>query len=88
MTETILAVAATTWGIVMGISPALQIRRMLHLRSSRDVSVGYFGVLIPGFLLWLSYGATIGNAALVVANAVALFVALITVVVALRLRAD
>lgn len=86
MTETILAVSAASWGIIMGVSPALQIRRMLRTRSSRDVSIGYFGILLPGFVLWLTYGLVIDNAALVVSNAVALSVALATVAVALRLR--
>lgn len=86
MTETILAVAATGWGVLMGFSPVLQIRRMLHVRSSRDVSVGYFMVLLPGFVLWLGYGLAIGNPALIVANTVALLVAVATVVVAVRLR--
>lgn len=40
----------------MGIVPILQIRRMLRERSARDVSLGYFAVLLIGFLLWITYG--------------------------------
>jgi hypothetical protein len=40
----VLGFAAAFWGIVMAISPALQIRRMLQHRSSREVSVAYFWV--------------------------------------------
>jgi Na+/melibiose symporter-like transporter len=36
----------------MGVSPVLQIRRMLRQRSSRDVSISYFAVLLVGFVLW------------------------------------
>ena len=61
--ESILAVSAATWGIAMGLSPALQIRQMLQTRSSRDVSVGYFTVLNVGFVLWASYGISLPNAA-------------------------
>lgn len=63
MTESILAVTAAVWGIAMGLSPVLQIRQMLQTRSSRDISVAYFVVLNIGFLLWLSYGLSMGNLA-------------------------
>jgi uncharacterized protein with PQ loop repeat len=86
--ESILAVTAATWGIVMGLSPALQIRQMLQTRSSRDVSVGYFTVLNIGFVLWASYGISIPNAAVAVPNFVAFGVGSVTIAVALRLRAE
>lgn len=82
----VLAVAATSWGIVMALAPTLQIRRMLHTRSSRDVSLTYMAVLLPGFVLWLAYGVSIGNAALMIANAVSLTVMLGTLSVAVLLR--
>lgn len=85
--ESILAVTAATWGIAMGLSPALQIRQMLQTRSSRDVSVGYFTVLNIGFVLWASYGISMPNAAVAVPNFVAFGVGSATIVVALRLRA-
>ena len=65
MAETVLAVAAAAWGVLMGISPALQIRRMLRERSSRDLSVGYFLVLLVGFLLWICYGIVAANPVLI-----------------------
>jgi MtN3 and saliva related transmembrane protein len=86
MAETALAVAAAVYGVLMGASPILQIRRMLHGRSSRDVSVGYFGILLIGFVLWISYGLAVGSLPLVVSNSVAFVVAASTVVVALWLR--
>jgi uncharacterized protein with PQ loop repeat len=81
-----LAVAASSWGVLMGISPVLQIRRMLRERSSRDVSLSYFMVLLAGFLLWISYGIAAGNMVLVIPNSVALLVGIALVCVALRLR--
>jgi len=71
---------------VVGLSPTLQIRQMLRPRSSRDFSVASFVVLNVGFLLWLSYGLSIGNLAVAIPNVVAFTVGVTTVVVALRLR--
>jgi uncharacterized protein with PQ loop repeat len=70
----------------MGISPVLQIRRMLRQRSSRDVSVGYFAILLVGFLLWITYGIAAHNLALIVPNTVALLIGASTIAIALRLR--
>ena len=40
--ETVLATSAAAWGVLMAISPGLQIRKMLRFRSSREVSIAYF----------------------------------------------
>jgi MtN3 and saliva related transmembrane protein len=82
----VLAVAATTAGLTMAVSPILQIRRMLATGSSADFSIGYISVLVVGFTLWLSYGLAIGNAALIISNIAALSVGLLTIFVAVRLR--
>jgi len=84
--ETVLATSAAAWGVLMGISPALQIRKMLHHHSSREVSIFYFWVLLVGFTLWVAYGLTISNWFLVVPNAVAFTVCVTTIAVALRYR--
>jgi MtN3 and saliva related transmembrane protein len=86
MVVTGLAVAAATWGVLMGVSPLLQIRRMLRRGSSRDVSVGYFAILLVGFGLWISYGIAARNLALIVPNTVALLIGVSTIAIALRLR--
>jgi MtN3 and saliva related transmembrane protein len=86
MVVPVLAVAASSWGVLMGIAPLLQIRRMLRERSSRDVSLGYFMILLAGFLLWISYGVAAGNLVLVIPNSVALLVGVALVMVVLRLR--
>ena len=84
--ETVLATSAAAWGVLMGISPALQIRKMLHHRSSREVSIAYFWVLLVGFALWMAYGLTIDNWFLIVPNAVAFTVCVTTIAIALRYR--
>jgi len=76
MVVPVLAVAASAWGVLMGVAPALQIRRMLREHSSRDVPLGYFMILLAGFVLWISCGIAARNMALVIA----------LVTVALRLR--
>lgn len=86
MAQAVLAVAASSWAVLMGIAPVLQIRRMLRERSSRDVSIAYFAILLVGFLLWIGYGAAAGLPALVIPNIVAVLVGAAVVAVALRLR--
>jgi MtN3 and saliva related transmembrane protein len=86
MAQTVLAAAAASWAVLMGVAPLLQIRRMLRERSSRDVSVGYFAILLIGFLLWICYGSAAGIPALVIPNIVALLVGATVIIVALRLR--
>ena len=83
---TALAVAAATWALLMALGPLLQIRSIVRRGSSRGVSIGYFGILLVGFLLWLAYGLASGTLALVVPNAVAFLTALATVVVAFLYR--
>ena len=86
MAQNALAVAASSWAVLMGIAPALQIRRMLRQRSSRDVSVAYFAILLVGFVLWIAYGAAAGIIALVIPNIVALLTGTAVVIIALLLR--
>jgi MtN3 and saliva related transmembrane protein len=86
MAQTFLATAASSWAVLMGIAPVLQIRNMLRQRSSREVSITYFAVLLVGFLLWIAYGAVAGLPALVIPNTVALLIGTTVVIVALRLR--
>jgi uncharacterized protein with PQ loop repeat len=81
-----LAVVTSVWGMAMAISPGMQIRQMLRTGSSTAVSVGYFAVLIVGFMLWVAYGISIDSRVIVACNSVATVFGIATVVVALRLR--
>jgi MtN3 and saliva related transmembrane protein len=85
MTDALGAVAAS-WGVLMALSPLLQIRRMLGRRSSADVSLAYLGVLELGFTLWIAYGIALGNAVLIVPNSVAFVIGAATIGVAVRYR--
>ena len=86
MAQTVLAVTASSWAVLMGVAPVLQIRRMLRERSSRDVSIAYFAILLVGFLLWIGYGAAAGLPALIIPNIVATLVGASVIAVAFRLR--
>jgi uncharacterized protein with PQ loop repeat len=77
---------AAGYGVLMALSPFLQMRRMLQTRSSVDVSVAYLAILQAGFALWIAYGISLGNWALIVPNGAAFSVGMATIVVALRLR--
>jgi len=70
----------------MGLSPLLQLRRVTARRSSADVSLAYLGVLLVGFVLWLSYGVALGNVPLIVSNIVALSTNVLTIAAVLRFR--
>ena len=86
MLANVLGIGAASWGVVMALAPALQIRRILERRSSDDVSIGYFLVLLFGFTLWIAYGISIGNLILIIPNTVAVSVTVLTIVIARRFR--
>jgi len=81
-----LGVVAAAWGVLMAISPILQIRRMLARRSSGDVSIAYLLVLEFGFLLWIGYGISLGNPFIAFPNTVAAIVGALTMAVAWTYR--
>lgn len=86
LVSTAFAYTAASWGIVMALSPILQIRTIRISQSSRGVSVGYLAVLFVGFILWLSYGVSISNLALIIPNIVSAIVCGMTIVVVRRYR--
>jgi uncharacterized protein with PQ loop repeat len=59
---------------------------MIELRSSHGISLGYPSVLFIGFLIWLAYGISIDNLALIVPNIVAAVVIAAMIMVTLRYR--
>ena len=84
--EPVFAVSAASWGVLMALAPVLQIRRIIRERSSRDVSIAYYLVLLVGFALWVLYGVSSTSWALIVPNAVAFVVCTATIGVARRYR--
>ena len=81
-----LPLIAGAWGVLMGLAPLLQIRTILRRRSSADVSIASMGVLLVGFALWLAYGLSIGDGALIATNVTALTVTTTAIAVTLAFR--
>jgi uncharacterized protein with PQ loop repeat len=70
----------------MAVAPGMQLRKMVRTRNSSDVSLSFFGLLLPGYILWVGYGFARGDLALIVPNLVAFCVAVATMLVALHFR--
>jgi len=82
----VLAIVATMAGLLMAVSPVLQVRRMFRTRSSNDVSLLYLSMLCGGFVAWLAYGYSLGNPAMIISNTASLGFMAFTILVALRFR--
>ena len=72
----------------MALSPTLQIRHMIALRSSAGISIPYLGVLVIGFVLWFAYGVALGNLAIIIPNTIAFVVGATTIAVARHYRQE
>ena len=81
-----LGVGAALWGMLMALSPVLQIRRITLRRSSADVSLAYLAVLQVGFCLWVAYGVALGNPIIAVPNLTAALVGVATMAISWRYR--
>ena len=81
-----LGTVALIAGILMALSPTLQVRRMLQTRSSRDYSLGYPSLLCAGFVCWLAYGLALVNWSIILSNLASLAFMLSTIAVALYFR--
>ncbi len=86
MLSTVLGVTAATWAVLMALSPLLQAREIVRRGSSEGISLGYFGVLLVGFGLWLAYGLASGDLPLVVPNTLAFLVMAGTIALVVRRR--
>jgi uncharacterized protein with PQ loop repeat len=81
-----LGLIAASWGVMMALSPLLQMRRIFERRSSDDLSISYLVVLQVGFALWIGYGIALRNPAIIVPNSVAFLVGAATIAIAMRYR--
>jgi MtN3 and saliva related transmembrane protein len=52
-----------------------QVVKTWRTRSTHDISLGMFSILVAGIIAWLVYGAIIGDVPLMLANAVTLLLA-------------
>lgn len=81
-----LEAVVSFWAVAMAVSPALQIRQMIQTGESEDVSIGYFAVLVIGFVLWVAYGLSKDDYVVAVPNIIATVFGVATIGIALRLR--
>jgi uncharacterized protein with PQ loop repeat len=73
-------------GLDGSLSILLQTRQMLVRRASCHVSLRFLSVYVVGYAIWLLYGLSLGNAPIVVVNALGLVCGTMTLTVGLRLR--
>jgi MtN3 and saliva related transmembrane protein len=68
--------AVTLLGLLAGALTTIafvpQVVKTWRTRSTTDISLGMFAILVAGITAWLLYGALIGDLPLVLANAVTL----------------
>jgi MtN3 and saliva related transmembrane protein len=86
MVSTALGITAASWAVLMALSPILQIREIRRRRTSEGISIGFFAVLLIGFVLWISYGIATHNLPLVIPNCVAFLVMGCTIIVVVQNR--
>jgi MtN3 and saliva related transmembrane protein len=71
--------AVTLLGLLAGALTTVafvpQVLKTWRTRSTTDISLGMFAILVAGIAAWLLYGALIGDLPLVLANAVTLLLA-------------
>ncbi len=82
----VFAVLAGGFGVVMGAGPLLQALHSHRRESASDVSLAFLVVLLCGGTLWLLYGLALGNAAIIVANAVGVTSSSVALGVTIRWR--
>jgi len=61
-----------------------QVLKAWRTRSTADISIGMFALLVVGIALWLVYGVTLGDLPLIAANVVTLGLAGATLIFKLR----
>ncbi len=65
-----LSLIAAVYGVISSLSPSLQILRMRRAGSSESLSRTYVMIGIGGYLVWFTYGLSLGNMPLIVADAI------------------
>ncbi len=65
-----LSLIAAVYGVISSLSPSLQILRMRRAGSSESLSRTYVMIGTGGYLVWFTYGLSLGNMPLIVADAI------------------
>jgi uncharacterized protein with PQ loop repeat len=83
---TLLALIATAYGLLGASSSLLEAARLVGSGSADEISLGFLGVPVGGYLVWLLYGISAGEAPLIITDAMGLTCGSITLSIAVRLR--
>ncbi|MFL5846880.1 MAG: SemiSWEET family transporter [Solirubrobacteraceae bacterium] len=83
---TLLASTVGVFGLVMAVSPLLQVSRIVRRGSSADVSALQLAVGLIGTGLWCAYGLTRHDQTIIAANGVATVVNALALMTVLRFR--
>jgi uncharacterized protein with PQ loop repeat len=82
----LFGVLAGVSGTLFAFAPLLQLQRVRRHGSAEQVSAGFFAALLVNVSLWLAYGLATGDPPIVIANAIGVATALVTLAVVLRYR--
>lgn len=82
----ILPTLVTVFGVLMNVGLFFQFRKIVKRKSSNDISLAYYSVLLPGSALWLVYGIYLDNVPLIVGNIVGVSGVLAVLLAALAYR--
>jgi MtN3 and saliva related transmembrane protein len=63
-----------------------QVVKTVRTKSTKDISLGMFGVTSTGLALWLTYGILAGAVPVIIANAISLPLCLTILIFKLRYR--
>jgi MtN3 and saliva related transmembrane protein len=66
-----LEVIVTLFGLLMVSSYFPQARKIMKRKSSADVSLVSYALLLPGDAVWLIYGVSLNNYPLIITNLIA-----------------
>ena len=69
----LLATAATLFGVFMSLAHFPQAYKIYKRKSSADISILTYSLFLTGVIIWLLYGLSINNIALIASNSVAVF---------------
>jgi len=83
---TLLALIATAYGLVGAASSLLEAARLVRTDSADEISLGFLGMLLGGYLVWLGYGISAGDDPLIITDAVGLVAGTITLSIAVQLQ--
>ena len=64
---------ATVFGVLMSLSFFPQTYKLIKRKSSDDISILTYFILIPGIVVWIIYGININSFPLISSNIIALF---------------